>query len=312
MKNIIGKIYLLFAFTLAGTSVITGYILSEKLSRFTITAVSLGIMILCLSPFYGAKTVQTIRLLNRNDWRLLVLQAIFGIFLFRVFLLLGVNLTSTVEAGILTGTTPAITAILAFLVLREKPSEWTAFGIACTVSGIALLQGTSLYSIQLSTRHFWGNVFMLCAAASESAFNIISRKHKTMQRDNADVRIHPVVQTLIVAAIAFGLSLVPALAEQPFASLAVIGLKEWLALIWYGLIVTALAFVFFYAGVNRCDAYTVAAFSGMIPLTSMLLSLLFLREIMSYAQWAGGFLIISSMLMIGGRQRQSQQQTVSK
>ncbi|SCM80778.1 conserved membrane hypothetical protein [uncultured Sporomusa sp.] len=312
MKNITGKIYLLFAFTLAGTSVITGYILSEKLNRFTITAVSLGIMILCLSPFYGAKTVQTIRLLKRNDWKLLVLQAVFGIFLFRVFLLLGVNLTSTVEAGILTGTTPAITAILAFLVLREKPSEWTAFGIACTVSGIVLLQGTSLYSIQLSAWHFWGNVFMLCAAASESVFNIISRKHKTMQRDSADVRIHPVVQTLIVSAIAFGLSLVPALVEQPFASLRVIGLKEWLALIWYGLIVTALAFVFFYAGVNRCDAYTTAAFSGMIPLTSMLLSLFFLGETISYAQGAGGFLIISSMLMMGSRQRQPQQQTVSR
>ena len=312
MKKITGKIYLLCAFALAGTSVVTGYVLSGKLSRFTITAVSLGIMILCLSPFYGAKTVQTIRLLKRSDWKLLVLQAVFGIFLFRLFLLLGVNLTSTIEAGILTGTTPAITSILAFLVLREKPTGWTALGIACTVSGIVLLQSTSLYSIELRAQHFWGNVFMLCAAASESAFNIISRKHKTMKQNHTEVQIHPVVQTLIVSAIAFALSLVPALAEQPFAAIRTIGPAEWAALIWYGLIVTALAFVFFYAGVKRCDAYTTAAFSGMIPLTSMFLSILLLRETIGLWQWAGGFLIVSSMLMIGNNRWQSHQKITSK
>lgn len=277
MKNIAGKIYLLCAFALAGTSVMIGYILSKKLSRFTITAVSLGIVILCLSPFYGVKTVKTIRLLKRSDWKLLVLQGLFGIFLFRLFLLLGVNLTSTVEAGILTGTTPAITAILAFLILREKPTGGTALGIACTVSGIVLLQGTILRSIGLSSQNFLGNVFMLCTAASESTFNIISRKHKTINQDQSDVQIHPVVQTLIVSTIAFGLSLVPAFAEQPFAALQTIGMTEWIALVWYGLVVT-LAFVCFYAGVKRCDAYTPAAFSGMIPLTSMLLSIIFLRE----------------------------------
>lgn len=312
MKNIAGKIYLLCAFALAGTSVVTGYILSEKLSRFTITAVSLGIVILCLSPFYGVKTVKTIRLLKRSDWKLLVLQALFGIFLFRLFLLLGVSLTSTVEAGILTGTTPAITAILAFLILREKPTGGAALGIACTVSGLVLLQGTSLRSIGLSSQNFLGNVFMLCTAASESTFNIISRKHKTINQDQSDVQIHPVVQTLIVSTIAFGLSLVPAFAEQPFAALQTIGMTEWIALVWYGLVVTALAFVCFYAGVKRCDAYTTAAFSGMIPLTSMLLSIIFLREEVGLSQWVGGLLIISSMLMIGNRKRQSHQQITNK
>lgn len=182
MKNIAGKIYLLCAFSLAGTSVVTGYILSEKLSRFTITAVSLGIMILCLSPFYGLKTVQTMRKLNKSNWKLLA---------------------------------------------------------------------------------------------------------------------------LIVSGIAFALSIIPALTEHPFMAIRTIGSSDWLALIWYGLVVTALAFVFFFAGVKRCDAYTTAAFSGMIPLTSMLLSILLLRESIGLSQYAGGFLIVSSMLIIGYRRQKT-------
>lgn len=295
MENIKGKIYLLFAFALAGTSVVTGYILSEKLSSFTITAVSLGLVLLCLSPFYMGKTVETIRLLTTGDWKMLVLQAVFGIFLFRVFLLFGVNLTSTVEAGILTGATPAITSLLAFLFLKEPLSRNTVLGIGCTVTGIVLLQGVNLNTIDFSIHHLWGNVFILCAAASESVFNILSRKHRAQ---SSQLPIHPLVQTLLVSAIAFVLALFPAFFEQPLVSLHTIGWTEWAALMWYGLIVTALAFVLFYAGLKRCDAYTTAAFSGMIPLTSMILSMFLLNEIIGYFQWIGGILIIVSMLLI--------------
>lgn len=294
-----GKMYLLLAFSLAGTSVITGYVLYEKLGSFTITSVSLGILLLCLAPLYGGKTVQTIRLLTRGDWKMLALQAFFGIFLFRIFLLLGVGLTSPVEAGILTGTAPAITAVLAYLVLREMPSGRAAIGIACTVLGIVLLEGANLYSDAFSLGHLGGNALILCAMASESTFNILARRHRVKQLDDANPSIHPMVQTLLVSAIAFALSVIPALWEQPLSDLQTIGAKEGLALLWYGLFVTALAFVFFYEGVKRCDAYTTAAFSGMIPLTSMLLSLFLLREPIGYAQWAGGCLIIASMLLIG-------------
>ena len=293
----------MLAFSLAGTSVITGAVLTEKAGGFTITAVSLAVMLLCLSPFYGAKIIQTIRSLKWVDWKMLILQAVFGIFLFRIFLLWGISMTSTVEAGILTGTTPAVTSILAFLVLREKSTGWTALGIACTVIGIALLQGAGPHSIEFTQRHLAGNGLILCAAASESAFNIISRKHKAERQQAMAAQMHPVVQTCLVSAVAFLLSVLPALLEHPFTALRTMGVREWFALLWYGLVVTALAFVFFYKGVKHCDAYTTAAFSGMIPLTSMLLSLLFLKEKIEWVQWAGGLLIIFSILLIAGKQR---------
>lgn len=302
MKKVKGKIYLLLAFSLAGTSVITGSLLLENLKSFTITAVSLGIVLLCFSPFYGKKTIQTMSLLKRSDWHMLILQAVFGIFFFRMFLLFGVRLTSTLEAGMLTGSTPAITSVMAFFILKERFSGWTGIGIACTVSGIILLQGVNLYDAAFSIGHIGGNLLILFATASEATFNIISRRHRVNQQQDTHVQIHPMVQTLLVSAMAFGLSIIPALTEEPFSALQMAGAKEWLALLWYGLMVTALAFVFFYEGVKRCDAYTTAAFSGMVPLTAMLLSLFLLHEPIGYLQWAGGLLIIISMLLIGKSQ----------
>ena len=74
---------------------------------------------------------------------MLLSQATFGIVLFRMFLLLGVRRTSTAEAGILTGATPAITAVMAYFILKERLSWLSVFGIAGTVTGIVLLQGTA-------------------------------------------------------------------------------------------------------------------------------------------------------------------------
>ena len=245
MKQFQGKLYLLGAFSLAGTSVITGYILTEKLNSFTITALSLGIMLVCLLPFYGVKTFQTMKILAKSDWIMILCQAIFGIFLFRTFLLLGVGLTSTMEAGILTGTTPAITSVLAFIFLKEKLSKATVLGICCTVTGIVLLQGINIYSSMFSVHHNLGNMLIICGAASESTFNIISRKHKSCGEENSAVQIHPMVQTLLVSAIALILSIIPALYSLPRNAVLALAWKEWLALIWYGIIVTALAFVLF-------------------------------------------------------------------
>lgn len=303
MKHMQGKLYLLGAFSLAGTSVVTGYILKAKLGSFTITALSLGIVLLCLLPIYKIKTLETMRRLKKGDWFMLLCQATFGIFLFRTFLLFGVGLTSTVEAGILTGTTPAITSLFAFFLLKEKLYRTTILGVCCTVTGIFLLQGINLLSTQFSSEHLLGNMLILCAAASESTFNIISRRHKSRVQDQLAVQIHPLIQTLIVSGMALILSIIPAILEHPFVSLRALGWFEWLALVWYGLVVTVLAFVFFYEGIKRCDAYTAAAFSGMMPFVSMFLSALLLKDNIGYAQLGGGLLIILSMLLIGKGKR---------
>jgi drug/metabolite transporter (DMT)-like permease len=300
-----GKLYLTGAFTLAGTSVMTGYLLSAKLGGFTIIALSMVIVLAGLSPFYAAKTIQTTKTLSRRDWTLLLLQAAFGIFLFRLFLLLGVRSTSTAEAGILTGTTPAITALLAFFVLKEKISGFTAIGIGATVAGMLLLQGNSLFSVRFSSKHFFGNTLVLCAAASESTFNIISRRHQTHGKGASNTPLHPMVQTLLVCAFTLGLCAVPALLERPFPALFALEAQEWLALVWYGIVVTALAFALFYAGAKRCDAYTIAAFSGAMPMTSVLLSLFFLHERITWIQWCGGAFLLLGMVWIGQKNRRT-------
>ena len=309
MKPLKGPLYLFCAFTLAGTSVLSAQFVSEKLGVFTITCASLFFALVFLLPFCRGILLSAVRSLTGKDLIFLFLQALFGMFLFRMFLIMGLLHTSAGEAGILTGATPAITAILACFFLKEHSDFKKLLGVFSTVSGVLLLQGLLLPGNHFSADHFAGNLLVLCAASCESIFNIISRffvrespsSESFVEESTSGERnpMNPMAQTTIVSMIAMILCLIPASLEHPFQLLSQIGIKEWLALLWYGVFVTALAFIFWYAGIKRCSAITAAAFSGMMPFTALILSVLLLGETAGIRQWSGGFLVIAGIILIG-------------
>ena len=120
------------------------------------------------------------------------------------------------------------------------------------------------------------------------------------------------MQTTLVVFLALLLCLGPALLEQPGVSLAALGLTGWAALVWYGLFVTALAFICWYAGIKRCDAAVAAAFSGMMPLTALLLSVVLLGERPTWQQWLGGALVMLGMVLAGLNQTKTKLQARSQ
>ena len=98
-----GAAFLFGAFTLAGTSVVCARIVSDHLGTFTITVLSMAFGLLFLLPICGKKLTRELCAMSRGGWLRMVMQAVFGIFLFRFLLITGLKTTSAAEAGILTG-----------------------------------------------------------------------------------------------------------------------------------------------------------------------------------------------------------------
>jgi drug/metabolite transporter (DMT)-like permease len=307
VTGIWGPIFLVGAFTLAGTSVVAAQMVTAKLGTFTIAAVSLGLAILVLLPLSFNSLGRTMRGMTARGWLVMFLQAVSGIFLFRVLLLQGLLRTSAGEAGILTGTAPAITALLARVILKEPLRRTILLGVISTLAGIWLIEGILVPGEKFSMAHFSGNLLVLGAAICESLFSVLSRLIAVKARIYGREPASPLVQTTLVCLMAWGLCLIPAFFEHPVAAWAAVGLKEWLALAWYGVVVTALGYIFWYAGIKRCGAYLAAAFSGLMPLVALLLSMAILGESYSWRQWSGGVLVILGILFIGRRRKASRE-----
>jgi drug/metabolite transporter (DMT)-like permease len=266
-------------------------------------ASSLFFALLGLLPLCGLKLGQSMREMAKGDWATLFIQALFGIFLFRLCLLQGLLRTSAGEAGILTGAAPATTVLLAWLVLREPVDRVRGLGIISTVTGIIVLQGIFSPDIVFSYEHLVGNILVLGAAVCESVFNVLSRMGSIKAALRTEQVLDPIVQTTLVVALALLLCFGPALTEQPLPGLLSLSITGWAALVWYGVFVTALAFIFWYAGIKRCAASVAAAFSGMMPFTALLLSVLLLNEQPGWQQWLGGLLVVLGMVLTGLRVR---------
>lgn len=297
MVKLHGYIFLAAAFILAGSSVVAARLLAGRLGIFTIAAVSLLLALSGLLPLCWRGLGQALQDMGKRDRINIALQALFGMFLFRVFLLTGLNYTSAAEAGILTGAAPACTALLAVLVLKESIYAKRIIGIASTVAGVLLIQGLLTAGSRLSLEHTAGNLFVLAAALCESLFNVLSRQSSI--RMSGQTKMDPLVQSALITAVACLLCLGPAALEHPATALAALGWQAWLALLWYGFIVTALGYICWYAGIKRSETSAAAAFSGLMPLSAMVLSVLLLGEQATARQWLGGGLVILGMLAAG-------------
>lgn len=287
------------AFGFAGSSVVAARVVGASLGLFTVAATSLFLAGVGLLALCWRQLLRDIRLLNRADWLALLVQAACGIFLFRFFLLKGLGLTSAAEAGMLTGATPAFTVVLAALLLKEAPGGRRLLGIISTVSGVVLIQGGLEYRGAISGVHLRGNALVLAAALSESFFSVSSKLDSIRRQQIQKPELEPMVKTTLVIGIALLLCTIPACLERPWDGLTALDLKQWLALFWYGFVVTALGYVFWYAGIKLCPASSAAVFSGLMPLTALLLSFLLLGENPASAQWLGGGLVVAGMLLTG-------------
>lgn len=147
----------------------------------------------------------------------------------------------------------------------------------------------------LTTAHIVGNVLILLAASSESTFNILSKRGYLIK--NAFV-IKPLPHTFLVIIIAMLLCIIPSLFENPITAIINLAITDYLAIIWYGVFATVIAFIFWYAGISRSTAFNAAVCSGLMPLSSLLLSIVLLGERVSYQQLIGALLIILAIIFI--------------
>jgi drug/metabolite transporter (DMT)-like permease len=296
MKINKGMIFLAIAFILAGSSVIAARYVSATLKPFTITFMSLVFATITALLFYGKSIFLTIRQLSKRHWKILILQSICGVFLFRIFLTFGLQYTSAAEAGIITGTSPAITAVLTWFILRDQLTKKSVMGILLTLLGVLVLQGFPFNMTAFNITHFLGNMLALGAALCESLFTTLSRKAHTDIKEKYE--LHPFIQSGIVSIIAMLLCFIPMLLEGQINELIKLPIDGWVALVWYGTIVTVIAFACMFAGAKYCDGYTIAAFTGLIPISSLILSWVILREAVIVNHIIGcGFIVIAIIIM---------------
>jgi drug/metabolite transporter (DMT)-like permease len=287
-------------FVLAGSSVVAAKLLAG-LPVFFAAAAGTAVALVALIPLAAAearlKPGRERREALRSAFPLLAAQAFFGIALFRVLMFEALARTSAAVAGIATSATPALTALLSAAFLKERIGRRTAMGIALAALGIAALQSGGSDFAGSGALPLVGCLLALGAAASESAFNVLSKRLPST--------IGPRLASAAVMAIALVVLGALSLATGERVDWGAIGLERAVAIAYMGFFSSALAYILWFYGVARVPVSTAGAFAGLMPLSSFALSLAFLGERPKAAGFIGSALAIAGIALcaVGPRRR---------
>ncbi|MBI5445795.1 MAG: DMT family transporter, partial [Deltaproteobacteria bacterium] len=207
------------------------------------------------------------------------LQGLFGMVLFRVFMLYGLRFCGGGDAGILAGTTPAWIAVLAALLLGERPGRRTWAAVACAVCGAAAV---NLAPSAPSGGTLLGAGLILAAVLSESLLTIL--------RKAVGATVSAVTNTTVLVAASALLTGPLAAAEHAVSSFTP-DRDFLLGVLYHGLVATDLGYLCFMAGASRVSASTAGVLSAALPVSAVGLSALLLREPLGWAQLAGCALV---------------------
>ena len=284
----IGYLCLALAMTSVGSTVVASRLAGDGLPPFTATSLRFLIafpLLLLLMRVSGAGFPR----LGMRDLALLLVQAGAGSTGYTVLLILGTRLTPAADAGVMLGTLPAMSTLLAALVLNEKLSSRDWFAALLATAGamvIALRRGDTT----LSAGALAGNALVLLAVACEALYILLNKRLR--------VPLAPLTQSTVMAGFGLVLALLPALlVERGWSGgSAAADATAISAVAYYALVPTVIGFLLWYAGTARTTGAQASLFTAFAPVSAMLLSALILGEVLTPARLVGIALVLAGVL----------------
>ncbi|KWN93133.1 DMT family transporter [Burkholderia ubonensis] len=212
------------------------------------------------------------RAVKRGEWLNLFLQAFFGTFMFTLLMLNGVQRTSAVAAGVITSTIPAVVALFAWLILREKPNGRALVSIALAIVGVVTINFANggATATGATAGSLTGNLLMLGAVCCESIYVILSRR---LTQTLAPIDICAYTHL-------FGLLLMLPLGAGAMwhFNYASVPPSIWALVVWYGLSASIFSFWMWMKGIRHVPGSLAGVFSAVLPVAAAVYGIVFLGE----------------------------------
>ncbi|MFC0468995.1 DMT family transporter [Halalkalibacter kiskunsagensis] len=282
------------AMVIVGSSVVAGKIMVQNIPIFIASELRFLVASIILVPLLIRK--EGIPSLSKKDTAILFFQSLTGVFLFSIFMLYGLKLTTAMEAGIITSTLPAIVALLAFFIIKEKLTRNKVIGILIAILGILILNIAGvLTEMRVGPLEILGNLLILGAVMGEALFIILGK--------SVSKKVSPLAISTAVSVIGVLLFLPMAIYEFTTSNYSFGSVNDWILISYFGIVVTVLAFLLMYQGIEKLPATTVGVLTSVLPISTVILSYFFLKESFLYYHFIGICLIFIAIYLTSREER---------
>jgi drug/metabolite transporter (DMT)-like permease len=196
------------------------------------------------------------------------------------------------NAAILVLTLPVITAVFAFLILKEKmnAARWVSFAIA--IIGVALCSTDDIKRADLSSRYALGNILIFLAILGNAYYNVGCKKIAEKYTE-----IEMVFYTYLVMCILLT-PLVLYYEPEMFGKIPEFTTNTWIGMISLTVFHNFLSMVLFFRALKYLDATQVALSNYLITFMGLPIAALWLGEKLNTQAIIGGLLVLVSTLIL--------------
>ncbi|SIT48723.1 conserved membrane hypothetical protein [Paraburkholderia piptadeniae] len=286
----VGYFFCALAMIGVGSTVVVSKAIAGGLPPFSATALRFAIALPVFVAMMRVRKLPWPKLDAHDRW-LAIAQAGAGSVGYTVCLIGGMRLASAADAGVIAGTLPAVSAVVAALALGERPSPALLGAIALATGGVL---ACTVRPDDLTASHgahsLAGNALVFAAVVCEALFILLNRKLRT------PVAALPL--SALMSGIGFLVAIVPACFEAPWRLPLDANLMAALAgVVYYALVPTVLGFVLWYAGAARVSGAEAGLVTALVPVSTLALAAGVLHEPISRAQLMGVACVLAAMLL---------------
>lgn len=184
---------------------------------------------------------------------------------------------------------PVLIALVSWLWFKEKMTVLKGFGIVTALIGCVLVISDGHPQKFFQGEVGIGELLIMGCVFAWAAYTFIGR-HATLTMSSLATTFY----ASLVGCVLLGIA---SISEAPWALIGHFSINAWLALLFLGLLGTALSYTWFTDGVKQIGAARAGPFINLTPIFGVLLSALFLDERLHIAVLIGGALTIFGVLM---------------
>jgi drug/metabolite transporter (DMT)-like permease len=218
--------------------------------------------------------------------------ALFGAFVAQVFMTWGTQYSLASDAAILTLSLPVITALFAFLILKEKMNKirWISFIIA--IIGVVLCSAGDIRQMDFGSKYAVGNLMIFFAILGNSYYNVGIKKIAKRYTEMELVFFTYVIMVILLT------PLVLYYEPDVFARISSFTQQTWIGLSLLTFFHNFLSMVLFFRALKILDAIQVALSNYLITFIGLPVAAIWLGEKLNTFAIIGGILVLVSTLII--------------
>ena len=227
-----------------------------------------------------------------KDVLVFVQLAALGAFPSQVLMTWGTQYSLASNAAILMLALPVVTAVFAFLILREKmtPLRWISFIIA--IIGVLLCSTNDIKHMDMGSKYAVGNLLIFLAIIGNAYYNVGCKKIADKYTEMEMVFYTYVVMVILLT------PLVLYYEPTMFAKIPFFTTKTWIGMGSLTIFHNFLSMLIFFKALKFLDATQVALSNYLITFLGLPIAAFWLGERLDNQAIAGGVLVLLSTLIL--------------